>query len=99
MSHSNFVLAAGETVRHRVLSLSIAPEKVKIVRVGPKEFAAEFTNKDMRSVAARHMLGLSSLDFVVGSVGRLAFGKGLETLMKPGQSEVDSGEGSFHGMG
>ncbi|SRR6266568_90276 len=81
MSHSNFVLAAGETVRHRVLSLSIAPEKVKIVRVGPKEFAAEFTNKDMRSVAARHMLGLSSLDFVVGSVGRLAFGKGLETLI------------------
>jgi len=81
MSHSDFVLAAGETVHHRVLSLSITPEKVKIVRVGPKESAAELTNQDMSSVAARQMLGLSSLDFVIGSVGRLAFGKGLETLI------------------
>src|SRR2546428_7470448 len=81
MSHSDFVLAAGETVHDRVLSLSMAPEKVKIVRVGPKEFPTEFTNQDVHSVAARRMLGLSGMDFVIGSVGRLAFGKGLETLI------------------
>jgi glycosyltransferase involved in cell wall biosynthesis len=81
MSHSRFVLAAGEPVYHRVLSLSVPPEKVKIVRVGPKESAAKFTSQDIGSVAARQMLGLTSVDFVIGSVGRLAFGKGLETLI------------------
>ena len=81
MSHSDFVLAAGETVGHRVLSLSIAPEKMRIVRVGPKDSTVQFNDREMASEDARRTLGLSSLDFVVGSVGRLAFGKGLETLI------------------
>src|SRR6266581_4289790 len=81
MSHSDFVLAAGEIVYHRVLSLSVTPEKVKIVRVGLKESPVEFSSQGIRPITARQMLGLSRSDFVVGSVGRLAFGKGLETLI------------------
>ena len=81
MTHSDFVLAAGEPVRDRVLSLSIAPEKVKIVRVGLKESNSESPKQEISSSAARKTLGISPSDFVVGSVGRLAFGKGLETLI------------------
>ncbi len=81
MSHSDFVLAAGDAVRRRVLSLSVLPEKVKVVRVGPKESTMGSSNEDLCPITARQMLGLSRSDFVVGSVGRLTFGKGFETLI------------------
>ncbi len=81
MSHSDFVLAAGDAVRRRVLSLSVLPEKVKVVRVGPKESTMGVSNEDLCPITARQMLGLSRSDFVVGSVGRLTFGKGFETLI------------------
>src|SRR2546425_4388392 len=63
MTHSDLVLAAGEPVRNRVLSLSVAPEKVKIVKVGLRESNSKFPKQEISSSVARKTLGIPASDF------------------------------------
>jgi len=80
----------GVLVVEPILSdLSIAPWLTELIEVltsircrhGLKGSSSESPNQEISSGAARKILGISPSDFVVGSVGRLAFGKGLETLI------------------
>jgi glycosyltransferase involved in cell wall biosynthesis len=80
------ILLAGEKIAPRVLSLGARPSKVEIVRVGlryedkmlhrPNALSKEEKARMQTSV------GLRNEDFVVGYVGRLSPGKGLDVLLR-----------------
>jgi glycosyltransferase involved in cell wall biosynthesis len=79
------VLLAGEKILPRVLSLGAHPKKLKIVRVGLK-YEDKLSNPRILSkeekFRLRTSIGLHGKDFIVGYVGRLSPGKGLNTLFE-----------------
>jgi len=79
------ILLAGEKIYSRVLGLGANPNKIKIVRLGLK-YEDRLLHSDVLSKEERMKLkssvGLHEQDFVVGYVGRLSSGKGLDILLK-----------------
>lgn len=78
------ILLAGERIAPRVLGLGANPDKLKVVRLGLK-YEDELHHINVLSkeekMELRTSLGLYEEDFVVGYVGRLSLGKGLDTLL------------------
>lgn len=79
------VLLAGERIVPRVLSFGVKPEKVRVVRVGLKyeDKLSRFKPLSLKERAKlRRSIGIKETDFVLGYVGRLSPGKGIDTLLK-----------------
>lgn len=79
------VLLAGEKILPRVLSLGAHPNKLKIVRVGLKyedRLSNPRTLCKEEKLRLKTSIGLHENDFIVGYVGRLSPGKGLNTLFE-----------------
>lgn len=83
---ANKLLVTGEKIIPRILSLGAPIRKIKIIRVGLKyedKLLHHFSAlSDVRRTELRASIGLSEKDFIVGYVGRLSIGKGLDTLLK-----------------
>jgi len=79
------ILLAGEKIGSRVLGFGAHRNKLKIVRVGLKYedrlLRPHILTKEEK-VRLRSSIGLSEEDFVVGYVGRLSSGKGLDVLLR-----------------
>jgi len=80
------ILLAGEKIVPRVLNLGVYPGKLKICRLGLKyeDKLSRHLNTLRREdkMKLKISIGLREEDFVVGYVGRLSPGKGLDTLLK-----------------
>ena len=79
------ILLAGEKLIKRVSSLGAHFNKLKIVRVGLKyedRLNNPFILSETEKFKLKTSIGLCEKDFIVGYVGRLSIGKGLDTLFK-----------------
>ena len=77
------VLIAGRKIAPRALSLGAEVDKLEIVKVGLKyEGRDSHVLSKEKKAKLKGSIGLDEDDFVVGYVGRLAVGKGLEILLK-----------------
>ena len=78
------ILLAGEKIYPRVLDLGATSDKIKIVRLGLK-YEDRLLHPDVLSkeekMKLKSSVGLREQDFVVGYVGRLSSGKGLDILL------------------
>jgi glycosyltransferase involved in cell wall biosynthesis len=80
------ILLAGEKITPRVLGLGANPSKLEIVHLGLKYedellHSPHFLDEEEK-VRIKTSVGLRKGDFVIGYVGRLSPGKGLEALLK-----------------
>lgn len=79
------ILLAGGKILTRVLSLGAHPNKLKVVHVGLK-YEDRLNNPTILCEAEKNKLrtsiGLCEKDFIIGYVGRLSPGKGLDTLLQ-----------------
>ncbi len=83
-SMADKLLLAGKKLSHRVLRLGANPNKLQIVRVGLKYENKLGTSKHLTNaekIILKNSIGLSQNDFVIGYVGRLSLGKGLDILL------------------
>jgi len=80
------ILLAGEKIVPRALGLGSHPNKLKVVRLGLKyeDKLSHHPNALRREemMNLKISIGLREEDFVVGYVGRLSSGKGLDTLLR-----------------
>jgi len=80
------ILLAGEKIVPRVLSLGARSAKIEIVRVGLRyEGKLQHATNSLSKEEKERMqisIGLRKEDFVVGYVGRLSPGKGLDILLQ-----------------
>jgi glycosyltransferase involved in cell wall biosynthesis len=79
------ILLAGDKIRPRVLNLGTNPSKLRTVRLGLKngDRLLHYSNtvSEEKRNNLRTSIRLDKEDFVVGCVGRLSAGKGLDVLL------------------
>lgn len=83
-SLSDKILLAGAKIVPRALSLGANPKKMEIARVGlkyEKNLTAQHILDEAEKAKLKASIGINQNDFVIGFVGRLSVGKGLDVLL------------------